>query len=90
MFVAVKAATIKATRKRLGLTQPQLGQLLGVHWVTVSKWERGLLAPDAYRSALLERFARTASQKAPPSNAGEVLVALGLVAALLLLLGSKK
>lgn len=35
-------AELKATRARLGLSQPALARLLGVHPLTVSKWERGL------------------------------------------------
>jgi class 3 adenylate cyclase len=48
----VDASTIRATRLCLGLTQAQLAQTVGVHWVTVSKWERGENAPDL--SVLLE------------------------------------
>jgi putative transcriptional regulator len=41
-------------RTNLGLTQEQLGQLLGVHSLTVSKWERGdRLSPQPYQMALL-------------------------------------
>lgn len=32
---------MKAARARLGLTQPQLAAELGVHAMTVSKWETG-------------------------------------------------
>ena len=35
-------------RRRLGLTQAQLGRMLGVHAMTVSKWERGTVAPTHY------------------------------------------
>src|SRR5687768_10419137 len=86
IFRAMNADAIRDTRERLGLTQTQFGQLLGVHWVTVSKWERGLLAPDSYKQALLERFRQTALQRNPPSDVGEVLLAAGVVAALVLLL----
>lgn len=34
---------IADVRKRRGLTQQQLADLLGVHWVTVSKLERGVM-----------------------------------------------
>ena len=36
---------IAALRTRLGLTQVQLAELTGVHPITVSKWERGVLRP---------------------------------------------
>ena len=32
---------VRAARKRLGLTQSQFATLLGVHLVTVKKWETG-------------------------------------------------
>lgn len=38
---SVDPTSISDLRRRLGLTQEQLGQVLGVHAVTVSKWERG-------------------------------------------------
>ena len=40
-------------RKRLGLTQERLARLTGVHPMTVSKWERGVLKPTALQRAIL-------------------------------------
>jgi transcriptional regulator with XRE-family HTH domain len=42
---------IAALRLRLGYTQRRLSELLGVHPLTVSRWERGTLTPtpDAAR-----------------------------------------
>jgi molybdopterin-binding protein len=40
-------------RRRTGLTQVSLARLVGVHPITVSKWERGLLAPNAHQRAIL-------------------------------------
>jgi len=34
-------AELRAARLALGLTQPELGERLGVHWTTVSRWENG-------------------------------------------------
>lgn len=34
-------AELRAAREALGLTQPELGERLGVHWTTVSRWENG-------------------------------------------------
>jgi molybdopterin-binding protein len=47
---------IKALRGSLGLSQPRLAQLLGVHAMTVSKWERGVLAPNAHQRRILNAF----------------------------------
>jgi putative transcriptional regulator len=35
-------AGVRKVRKRLGLTQRQFAKLLGVHEITVAKWERGM------------------------------------------------
>ena len=37
--------TIKAARKRLGMSQSQLAEALGVTVTTISRWERGERAP---------------------------------------------
>jgi transcriptional regulator with XRE-family HTH domain len=37
---------IRAARKRLGLSQPELASLLGVSQVTISQWERGQSRPS--------------------------------------------
>lgn len=80
------AIRIRDTRLRLRLTQPQLGQLLGAHWVTVSRWERGEAAPSSYQAELLAAFERS-SRRDESTGIGAVLVAAGVVGALALLLG---
>lgn len=40
------AKAIKAARERLGLTQTALAELLNVHKMTISHWERGKTRPD--------------------------------------------
>jgi putative transcriptional regulator len=57
------ADAVAQLRRDLGLSQAQLGQLLGAHFMTVSKWERGILSPDAYQLALMEAFRNTADRK---------------------------
>ena len=44
---------IAAVRKAAGLTQEQLGELLGVTRQAVSKWESGQTTPDAATIAAL-------------------------------------
>lgn len=44
---------IRDVRVRLGLTQESLAQLVGVHPMTVSKWERGALRPGPFQGSLL-------------------------------------
>jgi len=80
------ATRIRDTRLRLRLTQPQLGQLLGAHWVTVSRWERGEAAPSSFQLDLLAAFERS-SRRDESAGIGAVLVAAGVVGALALLLG---
>ena len=47
---------IKEIRESLNLTQVQFGQLLGVHHMTVSKWERDVSEPSPYQTNLIECF----------------------------------
>jgi molybdopterin-binding protein len=44
---------LKPLRVRLNLSQKELGELLGVHVMTVSKWERGVLEPSAHQKRIL-------------------------------------
>jgi molybdopterin-binding protein len=56
------ALDIQGLRERLGLTQGQLAELVGVHAMTVSKWERRLLKPGAHHKRLLATFAAAAER----------------------------
>lgn len=47
---------LRDLRRQLKLSQAELGQLVGAHPMTVSKWERGVLQPSPYQVALLNRF----------------------------------
>ncbi|MBO5939140.1 MAG: helix-turn-helix transcriptional regulator [Clostridia bacterium] len=42
----ILASNIQSYRKKLGLTQVELGDRLGVTPQAVSKWEKGASAPD--------------------------------------------
>jgi len=53
-------ALIATLRRALGLTQEQLGEHLGVHKLTVSRWECGTLHPSAEAVDRLRAVADTA------------------------------
>lgn len=44
---------IKALRVALFATQEQFGKLIHAHFVTVSKWERGIGRPDAWQASII-------------------------------------
>jgi molybdopterin-binding protein len=52
----------KSIRARLGLSQKEFAELLGVHAMTVSKWERGVLAPNAHQKSVLRALADAAER----------------------------
>lgn len=61
---------IAVIREKLGLTQTGLAGIVGVHSMTVSKWERGVLHPPHRERAILRALeavaqGRTASGPAP-------------------------
>ena len=57
---------VARARRRAGLTQTRLARLLGVHPITVSKWERGVLRPNARQMAILRALGRPARAGAAP------------------------
>jgi len=50
-------------RKRLGLTQEDLGRLLNVHGGTISRWENGKAHPNNFENELLAVFSQAAQFK---------------------------
>jgi DNA-binding transcriptional regulator YiaG len=52
-LATVKPAELKAARKKLGMSQPQLADALGVDRVSVARWETGTRRiPSMLRLAL--------------------------------------
>jgi DNA-binding transcriptional regulator YiaG len=39
----MKGAELRRIRKRLGLTQVELADRMGVHWNTIARWERNVV-----------------------------------------------
>ncbi len=58
---------IRENRKRVGLSQAELGECVGAHQVLVSNWETGKAVPTAdQRAALLKLFNADAGVSATP------------------------
>jgi putative transcriptional regulator len=76
-------------KTKLNLTQVQFAQLLGVHPLTVSKWERGELKPTPHQESMMESF-RTATKKNEDigEQIGTLLVTAGVVFATFVLLNA--
>jgi putative transcriptional regulator len=81
---------VKATREALGLNQPLFAQLMGVHPITVSKWERGVTEPTPYQQAFFHEFQIAANNKEIHDTLKGVLIGAGAVMAILLLLQAAK
>lgn len=56
--MTMTATEIKALRRRLGLTQLQFANRLGVSVQAVYYWERGLRTPTGLYAATLDELAR--------------------------------
>ncbi|MBI1851047.1 MAG: helix-turn-helix domain-containing protein [Planctomycetes bacterium] len=52
-----------ALRDALALTQKEMGELIGVNKLTISRWERGTLRPSPESIRALERLRKTAARK---------------------------
>jgi transcriptional regulator with XRE-family HTH domain len=85
---------ILALRKALGLSQVEFGQVLGAHFMTVSKWERPdtNAKPTPYQVALMSQFAKADAVKneQEKTELKNLLIGAGVVAALIWLLTATK
>lgn len=86
----MNSVQIALLRKDMTLSQPEFGQLFGVHPMTVSKWERSLLAPNEYQLALMREFQKAIQDEKARQTVKAVLIGAGIAAALLLLLEAGK
>ena len=55
---------LKRLRSKLGLSQAALAKLVGAHAMTVSKWERGVSAPNEAQTKILRSLLRAAERGA--------------------------
>lgn len=74
-------------RRNLRWTQLQLASVLGVHPITVSKWERGVLETSAYQSDLLCSFIRSHRRDPNIGDKVEAIRVIGIPAAIARLIG---
>ena len=88
----MRGSEIRSIRLLLGLNQAQFAQLMGVHAITVSKWESGITSPTDYQVAFLSQYRVAAKEKKVREELKGVLIAAGVIAAVILLLkaASKK
>jgi transcriptional regulator with XRE-family HTH domain len=59
------SAAILSIRTRLDISQAELGKILSVWPNTVSRWERGQVAPSPWQLLNLYRHARTEEELGP-------------------------
>jgi len=85
-------AELKALREQLGLSQSQFAQLMGVHPMTVSKWERGAAFPSPYQEGFFSQFQLAAKKPNVQDDLKNILIVAGVIAAMYFLLqaASKK
>jgi DNA-binding transcriptional regulator YiaG len=58
----VKSGEIRSLRKRLGLTQQELAELVSANRVTIARWETGVSRPTGAYLNLLKILAEQATQ----------------------------
>ncbi|MBI2920307.1 MAG: TOBE domain-containing protein [Planctomycetes bacterium] len=66
---------IRAIRLSAGLTQSRVAELTGVHAMTVSKWERGVLRPNRHQRAILAALEAASTGRGTASREAAELAA---------------
>jgi DNA-binding transcriptional regulator YiaG len=59
----MQGSEVQRLRKRLNLTQTQFAKLLGVHRVTLTRWETGAIKVQAPMAKLIRMIVRARSSK---------------------------
>ena len=86
---------IRALRKRVGLTQSDFGEVLGVSQIAVSGWERGDRTPGEHRAAAMYQWRKRLDEMGDEREKSwtrellEAATAAGALAVLLRLFGSR-
>ena len=82
---------VLAVRTALGISQGDLAALLGLHCVTICRWEKDLQRPSPWQQALLREFAQAAKRKKDVGpTAVKFLAESGAAAALFYLLNAAR
>lgn len=79
---------IRQIRERLGITQHELGHMLGVAPNTVSRWENGDHPPDRLRDQMLRQLREEVRQRENANEWGRFLASLALGAGIGAVLGT--
>jgi len=77
---------VGTARRAIGLSQSDFAEVLGVHPLTISKWERGVNRPSAWYQELVARIERAAKAGVTGDRVRRVLAGCGSVEALTMLL----
>jgi len=70
----MKGKTIRKIREQLGLTQVELGELLGAHAVTVSRWEVLDHSPSDFQVEILKVFRKAAKEDTDVGSKAKLLL----------------
>ena len=77
-------------RDNLRLTQIEFASLFGVHYMTVSKWERGDLSPSNYQKSLMRYYLKASKKREVQLTTGLKLIVEGVPETILFLLTNAK
>src|SRR6185312_8214815 len=70
----LRADQVKALREAKGMTQQQLADAIGVHWITISKIERGIMKRTSYMPEIQSVLEAPNDNKAMPGLNEEAIV----------------
>lgn len=79
------AAEIKELRARLGLSQTEFAALIGVHPITLCRWETDRCQPTTFQLVMLQTFCDAAGKQTVRKQLRATLGLHGLTAALKLI-----